>query len=134
MPLREYIHRIDPDGKYKHAVPATTIAIVDTSKTPPLHQNLAKQLKTAFESRGDVVVGATYDPKDPLPDEALAAVQFFDLRSGEETPPRNFFGRFRKPKGEGKKRTDKRWGIIYTHFRDTNRLVESPDPTINGIQ
>lgn len=37
MPLREYIQRIGHDGKYRHEVAPTTIAIVDTSKAPPLH-------------------------------------------------------------------------------------------------
>lgn len=108
MPLGEYIQRIDLDGKYRHKVPPTTIALVDTSKAPPLHQTLANSLQIAFEERGDTVVLATDNPADRLPDEALAAIQFFDLRTPDETKPRDFFGRFKKPKGEGKKRTDKK--------------------------
>ena len=110
MSLQEYIQRIDTGGKYRHKVPSTTIALVDTSKAPPLHRSLASKLKNAFQNRGDIVIDASEDPKEPFPDQALAAIQFFNLNSTEETPPGNFIGRFRKTNANdgGKKRSDKK--------------------------
>lgn len=110
MALREFVQRIEYNSKYKHDVPPTVVTIVDTSKSPPLHRSLARHLQEAFKMRGDQVIPASADPKEPLPDDAITAIQFFDLQSPQETPPTDFFGRFRKIKSAGKKnkRTDKK--------------------------